>query len=103
MTVLDILLRGGAIGLILLTAVLMLLRPAHWRQSLAVAAACLCLCCYLLVSNLEVRTALGPAVPVLLVALEYIVENGGRLRRPNGVQPARHWLRSCTAADKALR
>ncbi|MEM7188864.1 MAG: AraC family transcriptional regulator, partial [Pseudomonadota bacterium] len=66
MTTLDTLLRGGAIGLILLTAGLMLLRPAHRRQSLAVAAACLCLCCYLLVSNPEVRAALSHVEPVLI-------------------------------------
>lgn len=67
MSTIDLLLRGAAIGVTLLTAAVMLRRPAHRRQSLAFVAAAICISCYLLIATPAVVAALADVRPMLRV------------------------------------
>lgn len=66
---LDILLRGGAIAVILLTAVAFILRDGMARKSLSVATLCLAIAAYLVVSSPHIAVANGYAgLPLILLA-----------------------------------
>ncbi|MBF9031013.1 helix-turn-helix domain-containing protein [Rhodobacterales bacterium HKCCE3408] len=67
-TVLDLFLRGGAIAVLSLCALIFLLGLRPTRKSVSIAAFCLVLCAYLLVSTPAMPISSNPVGPLLILA-----------------------------------